>query len=264
MTNGLIVTTSRKASPERLAEAELWAARLCVPLLRREEMSLAELTAAAGVPGALVVGGDRVIYREPARALSYFFHPGMARRRIRNLESGRGDPMITAMRLRAGDSVLDCTLGRGTDAAVASHVVSLDGKVVGLEKSPILAWLTLDGLATYEIDDPLTREAMRRVEAHCADYRESLAAQQTCSFDVVYFDPIFDQPLERSSGMIPLRALACPDPLTAETISLGLQVARRSVVIKQHRGTDLWSALPFEVTLISGGKSRIEYGVVEA
>ena len=263
MTNSLLVTTSRSASAERLAEAQRWAERLGALLVPRDEHSLAELTALAGVAGALVVGGDRVTYHDPSRALVYFFHPGMARRRLRNVDSGMGDPMITAMRLQAGDSVLDCTLGRATDATVASHVVGVSGKVVGLEKSPVLAWLTIDGLATYEIDSAPTQEAMRRIEAHCADSAEFLAAQPERSFDVVYFDPLFDQTLEGSSGMIPLRALACPDQLTPEILALALRVARRCVVIKQRRGSDLWTELGLEVALVFGGKSRIEYGVIE-
>ena len=263
MSEEVIVTTSRKAAPERLAEAERWAERLHVPVVPRTDLSLAKLTTAAGVPGVLVVGGERVTYHEPGRGLNYFFHPGMARRRIRNYESGHGDPMATAMRLQAGDKVLDCTLGRGTDAPMASHGVGPSGRVMGLEKAPILAWLTIEGLATYEIDDHLTCEAMRRIEARCADHHELLAAQARRSFDVVYFDPIFDQPLERSSGMIPLRALACPDAVTPETVALARRVARRCVVIKQRRGTELWEGLGAEVTLVAGGKSRIEYGVIE-
>lgn len=263
ISEGLVVTTSRKPSPERWAEARRWAECLHVPLVPRANTSLAEIIASTDVAGVLVVGGEHVTYREPGRGLSYFFHPGMARRRIRNYESGHGDPMVTAMHLQPGDSVLDCTLGRGTDATLASHVVGASGKVVGLEKSPILAWLTIKGLAAYEIDDVLTRQAMRRIEAHCEDHREFLIAQKRRSFDVVYFDPIFDQPLERSSGMIPLRALACPDTLTSETVALAREVARRYVVVKQRRGTQLWESLGFEVTQVAGGKSRIEYGVVE-
>ena len=263
MSDALIVTTARTVSAQRLAEAECWAELLAVPLVPRDDKSLAELTTAAGVAGVLVVGSDRVTYHDPSRALVYFFHPGMARRRLRNVDSGMGDPMITAMRLQPGDSVLDCTLGRATDATVASHVVGPSGKVVGLEKSPVLAWLTIDGLAAYEIDSTPTREAMRRIEGHHADSADFLAAAPGASFDVVYFDPLFDQTLEGSSGMIPLRALACPDQLTPEILALALRVARRCVVIKQRRGSDLWTELGLEVALVFGGKSRIEYGVIE-
>ena len=116
----MVVTNSRQPNDAHLAEAARWAGLLDVPLVDRADLSLLRLTQAHGVAGVLVVGGDRVTYYEPARELLYFFHPGMARRRIRNLKAGNGDPMITAMGLGPGDSVLDCTLGRGADATVVS------------------------------------------------------------------------------------------------------------------------------------------------
>ncbi len=260
----LVVTTSRKVDAGRWAQAQDWAVWLEAALVPRSDRSLDDLTQEYTVTGVLVVGDDRVTYYEPARNLQYFFHPGMARRRLRNIESGRGDPMITAMQLRPGDTVLDGTLGRGTDATVASHVVGPAGRVVGLEKVPLLAWLTIEGLQHYEIKDAATREAMRRVEAYCADYTEFLPTQAEGSFDVVYFDPVFDQPLEGSSGMIPLRQIASDEPVTPKAIGQARRVARRCVVIKQRVGTALWEELPFEFAFVSGGKSRIEYGAVEA
>lgn len=260
----LIVTTSRNPSPEREAEAARWAANLGAPLVRRGDLSLADLTRETGAAGALVIGGDRVTYWEPERDLSYFFHPGMARQRIRNLQAGRGDPMVTAMRLRPGDRVLDCTLGRATDATVASYAVGPEGKVVGVEKSPVLAWMTIEGLAHYEMADRDTQAAMRRIEAHCADHHEFLDAQDPGSFDVVYFDPLFDAPLPGACAMLPLRALASPEPLTTEGVTAALRVARRCVVVKQPTGSPFWERLPFTFAFVSGGKSRVEYGVVEA
>jgi hypothetical protein len=132
-----------------------------------------------------------------------------------------------------------------------------------VEKSLVLAWLTIEGLAHYEIADALTQAALRRIEAQCADYHEFLAAQAPDSFDVVYFDPIFDAPLAGSSAMLPLRAIASHEPLTAEGMAQARAVARRCVVVKQPAGSELWSHLPFAWTFVSGGHSRVEYGVVE-
>ena len=260
----LVVTTSRSVSGTRLAEAAAWAERLGAPLVDRADLRLAALAAAHGVAGVLVVGGDRVAYYEPARDLTYFYHPGMARTRVRNLQSGRGDPLVTALRLQPGDRVLDCTLGRATDAIVASWVVGPAGRVVGLEKMPLLACLTVEGLQHYQIAPPDLEAAMRRVEAHRADYHDFLPAQPDGAFEVVYFDPLFDRPVEASSGMAPLRPLASPEPVTAAAVHEALRVARRCVGIKQRRASPLWADLPFPVTLISGGHSTIEYGVVEA
>jgi hypothetical protein len=263
----LIVTTSREPNDAHQAEASRWAGLLEAQVVDRADLSLARLAAAHGAPGVLVVGGDRVTYYEPARDLLYFFHPGMARRRIRNLkarETGNRDPMITALGIGPGDSVLDCTLGRGTDATVAAFVVGTEGRVVGIEKVPVLAWLTVEGLRHYEIEDADTRAAMRRVEAYCADYAEFLPLQGDGSYDAVYFDPIFEQMVAGASAMIPLRQLASHEPLTSEALAQARRVARRRVVIKQPAGSPLWERLGIDVEIVTGGKSHVEYGVMQS
>ncbi len=39
-----------------------------------------------------------------------FFHPGLALPRIKEINNGKTDQMISAMSLQEGDSVLDCTM----------------------------------------------------------------------------------------------------------------------------------------------------------
>ena len=60
------------------------------------------------------------------------------------------------------------------------------------------------------------------------------------SFDVVYFDPVFHEPIRESLSMTDLRALAHKDGVTQEALQRARRVARRTVVIKQRRGTTLW------------------------
>ncbi len=259
----LIVTTSRKARANLIQQAQAWAHRLRVTYLPRDDLSLRRLAEEAGVAGALVVTPQRVVYREPSSGLEYFFHPNLARLRIHNLKTGRGDPMVTAMALAEGDWVLDCTLGRGTDAIIAAWVVSESGEVVGVEKVPVIAQLTIHGLQTYEEHSAELKTAMRRVKALEADYEDFLPQQAGESFDVVYFDPIFDQPVDTSAAIRPLRHLAADEPVTQAALVEARRVARRRVVVKQRRDTPLWAqVLPDEV--ISGGKSRIEYGIFAA
>jgi len=262
VTHHLVVTTSRRPAPKLIVEAGQWAQRLEAKAVPRGDCSLPTIAAQENVAGILVVGANRPIYYEPDRGIQYFFHPSMAKVRIHNIKSGRGDPMITAMGLADGDEVLDCTLGRGADAIVASWIVGPKGKVVGVEKVPLLAQLTIDGLQNYEIKPTDVAAALRRIQAHPADYNHYLPKSGTDSFDVVYFDPIFDEPLERSQDMAVLRALGDEEPVSVEAIEQALRVARRAVVIKQRAGTALWQQLPFSVQLTSGTTSRIEYGVI--
>jgi len=171
--------------------------------------------------------------------------------------------MLRAMRLQPGDSVLDCTLGRATDALIAAWKVGPQGRVVGLEKSRLLAEMTIHGLQ-HDVDPSRELTALlRQVEAHCADYNLSLPSLPEGSFDVVYFDPIFDQPLEQSPAMGPLRALADASPLSPEAVAQARRAARRCVVIKQRKGSGLWETIKVD-EIVSGAGSPIEYGVLLA
>jgi 16S rRNA (guanine1516-N2)-methyltransferase len=256
----VVVTTSREPTEALQAEAERWGALLGVPVVERSG-SLARVCREHEVRGVLVVTGERVVYHEPENELEYFYHPGMTRVRFHNLKIGRRDPMLKAMDLQAGDSVLDCTLGRASDAALCQLVVGLEGRVVGLEVSPILAHLTREGLQHYVDPNRELTAALRRIEALCADYHEYLPHCATNEFTVVYFDPIFHEPVEESSAMPGLRALADDAPVTAATVAEALRVARRCVVIKQRKGTPLWGELGVTET-VGSPAGRVEYGII--
>ncbi|MGM0491753.1 MAG: class I SAM-dependent methyltransferase [Armatimonadota bacterium] len=257
-----VITTSRRTDAELTERARRWAARLGRPLVERSDRSIARVCEDEGVEAVLTVTSERVGLVFPADDVEYFFHPSMARTRIRNIKEGFGDPMVAAMALEPGDSVLDCTLGRATDATVASWAVGEEGRVVGYEANPLLAALTIDGLAQYEIDGAGVQEAMRRIEAHQGDCRELLPTMDTCSFDVVYFDPFFGQMLQKSQAMKPLRRIGLHEPIGRETYEEARRVASRSVVIKQRRGEEL-PHVPEPDRAVSGGGSRVEYLVLQ-
>jgi len=261
MQRSIIVTTSRRPSADLRRQAEQWAERLRAPAVPREG-GLEQLCGQHGADGVLVVSQQRVTYHEPETGLAYFFHPSMAKVRIHNLEAGRGDPMVEAMRLQPGDTLLDCTVGRATDAVVAAHAVGPEGSVLGIEKVPVIAQLTIHGLATYEDSSRKFTGLLRRVEVLEADYNDYLPTCADHSFDVVYFDPVFHEPAKRSEAMKPLRELADKSTVSAEALQEALRVCRRCVVIKQRYGTPLWDALGIE-SIVAGGSSRVEYGVAE-
>jgi hypothetical protein len=258
----LVVTTSR--NPDALAahEAEQWAARLGVRAVRRGGRSMAALCREESVVGALVISSARPpTYLSADGSLSYFYHPGMALTRIKQIAKGLGDPMVKAMELQEGDRVLDCTLGRAADAIVASHVVGPSGKVVGLESSPLLAELTIHGLRTYSPPNRAVEAAMRAIEAHRAEHLSFLAACPDDAFDVVFFDPLFAEPVAASSAMQPLRPLADHRPLSLEAVAEARRVATRSVVVKERPRSPLWETL--SVRRFVGGKgSSVVYGVL--
>jgi len=258
-----LTTTSRQADPASWRHAVEWAARLDVRAVPRAGRSLPTLCRAEGVEGALVLSPERPPTFMPADGgAGYYYHPGMALTRIRNLENGLGDPMVTAMALRPGDAVLDCTLGRAADALVASFVVGPAGRVVGVESSPLIAELTIHGLQTYEPAREGLTPAFRRIEACRGDHLDFLRAAVDRTFDVVCFDPLFEEPVEASSGMEPFRPLADSQPLQLEAVAEARRVARRVVVIKERPQAGLWARLQVD-RLVAGKGSSIAYGVLD-
>ena len=258
-----VVTTSRKTDAGASCEAVAWAERLGARAVPRGGRSIPTLCREEGVDGALVLSpGKPPTYMPGDGSAAYYYHPGMALTRLRNLEQGLGDPMVTAMALRPGDTLLDCTLGRASDALVASFVVGPTGRVVGVESSRLLAELTIHGLRTYE---PTRRDllpAFRRIEAYHGDHLPLLRSAAEDAFEVVCFDPLFEAPVEASSSMEPFRPLADSRPLDPAAVDEARRVARRCVVIKERPDARLWERLQVD-RLVAGKASSIAYGVID-
>lgn len=251
-----VVTTSRTAGPEEVERARRLAARLAIPFAPRQG-ALADL----GARAALVVTKDRLVVE--TRAGKLFFHPGMARPRIRSLERGEDDVMIKAMQLASGDAVLDCTLGLGADAIVSAFVVGRGGRVVGVEAVPLLAEVVRIGLQTYDPGHEAMRDAMRRVEVVAADHADYLARLPDAAFDVVYLDPLFREPVEATVHMRPWRELGVGRPLTKDIVAQARRVAKRRVVIKERQGSPVFDELGVDA-VVGGRKSRVAYGIITA
>lgn len=191
-----------------------------------------------------------------------FFHIGMAALRIKNFRDGKPDHMMAAMELRPGISVLDCTLGMGTDAIVASMLTGVGGSVIGLEASNLIAFITGWGLANFTAESEEVTAAMRRIQVHAIDYRQYLHTLPDNFVDVVYFDPMFRRPVCKSSGIRPLRDFADTGCLSVKDLREACRVAKRRVVVKETHGSSEFKRLGI-TTLVGGKYSSIQYGVIE-
>lgn len=242
-----------------MALAKEISGRYGLPLVARRGATLNRLMQEEGQN--LIIASREGLHYVTEKAV-FRYHPGMARVRIRNLMSGRGDPMVQAMGLQAGFSVLDCTLGLGSDAAVASYAVGPEGKVVGVEHCLPVYLVVKHGLANYEEKSAALREALRRIEAHWADCADFLKGVEPGQFEVIYFDPFFEEPVEASSGIAPLRMVArasqssLDDALGEARGKAGLRV-----VVKGRPGSPVFRRHPFQ-RFFSGSHSRIQYGVM--
>jgi len=255
---GWIVTASRDSRTTR-EELDALARELGALAVPRDERPLTGVLAEYGAGFAVVVQKQGLVLSDGRT--SVFFHPGMAHVRIKQLAAGETDRMVETMGLGPGMTVLDCTLGLGSDAIVAAFVTGPDGRVTGLEAVGPLAFLVRYGLKHY-LAAGRVGEAMARIEVLGADYRAVLPRLPDASYDVVYFDPMFRRPVFHSSGIAPLRKLAEAAPLERGAVEEALRVARCRVVMKERRDSPEFDRLGFRVA--GGGKhSSVAFGVRE-
>ena len=213
------VTVGLKGGTELIKMAKSWAETLAIPYLKRPRgVSLETLRKERNLVGLLVATrkGPQV---ETEEGILYY-HPSMATLRVRALKEGKTDHLVEALALRPGSRVLDGTLGLASDAAVISYAVGSEGTVVGVEASPILYQMTRLGLRSYDEGDEDLLKALRRIEPVLGDTAAYLESLPPDSFDAVYFDPMFEHPVEGSSNMVPMRPAADHRPLTLSVIEV--------------------------------------------
>lgn len=204
---------------------------------------------------------------------SHFFSLNMAELRIQNLRKGQRDHLLEAlMGVKEHDlrpaaaqppiTVLDCTCGFGADAAVASFGLPAGSRVDALEVSPLLEAVTAWGFSHFVHKKDDVTAALRRISLRRDDYRDYLLSDEGPVYDVLYFDPMFQRPVEASCQFQPVRAIMEHGGLTRELIERALQKARRRVVIKERDFRQLCRDFP-DATLYGGKYSRIGYAVLE-
>jgi 16S rRNA (guanine1516-N2)-methyltransferase len=257
----VIVTTTSAPSPQAQGQAARLADELAASLLPRGKLTIRKLLSLAEDSRLLVVTEQEVRYYETNPDSPLYFHPSMAFVRVKRLRKGEADPLIALTRCAPGDHVIDCTAGFASDSLVFSYAVGAQGRVTAVESEPVLCALVREGLAAYETGLADVDEALRRIELRCANHLDFLTGLPDNSADIVYFDPMFRQPIHESSSMEPLRAVANMGELTAAAVAQARRVARKSVVMKEHQASGEFARLGFERRHVNS--SKIAYGVIE-
>lgn len=255
----MLVTTSYNPSAEVLAHAQRLADTYGGRFVPRRRDSLPQIRKKFTDSAVLLVTKEEIRYYEGDEP-AHFFHPSMALVRVKRLLRGESDLMLQAAGVEEGDLVIDCTAGLASDAIVFAYAVGVSGGVTALESEPVPAMLIHEGLAAYESEIPELNNAMRRIavrKTHHLDYLRQLAAD---SVDIVYFDPMFRRPIEESSAMSPLRTHANAEAVSLEALEEARRVARKSIVLKEHRDSREFARLGFEQVLRSTTKTT--YGVI--
>ena len=255
-----IITTITKVNTDLIYQAQALAQKLNKKFVTRNNLSLERLKQDNNVDNILIFTKDGLKAHTSQGDL--FFHLNMAQLRILNLNRNQKDHMVEAMDLKPKMSVLDCTLGLGTDATVASYIVGENGKVVGLESATLIYLITKYGLANFNHDNIAINHSLRRIESFNLHYLDYLKAQADNSFDIVYFDPMFRKPIQDSANFKPMRAIANMEQLQSKALVEALRVAKKRVVIKETKDSMEFKRL--NISQIYGGKySSVSYGVID-
>jgi 16S rRNA (guanine1516-N2)-methyltransferase len=256
----MLVTTSYKPSPETVEQSRRIAQELGCRWVPRGGLSIRKLMNRYGMQPVLLQTDEGLKLYANADDAPMFFHPSMSFIRAKRLLNGEGDAMIEASGAEKGDRVLDCTAGLATDSIVFSFVVGPEGRVTAVESQAPVYILIREGLSRYVTHLDAFNEAMRRIEVRHAGHLDVLRSMDDNSVDIVYFDPMFRQPIDDSSAIQPLRHVANPDPLSIEAVEQAKRVARKSVVLKEHRDGGEFDRLGF--TRIFRPGTKIAYGVI--
>lgn len=255
----MMVTTGYAPTADIVHRAKQLAGESGLLYVRRGHATLPRLSARYGEEEWLIVAKDGTRYVRTGNA-PVFFHPSMAYLRIRRLLKGESDPMLEASGASIGDQVLDCTAGLAADAIVFASRVGPHGGVTALESRLPIYLVVREGLSAYESDLPELQAALPRIRIKHADHLDYLREQADDSFDIVYFDPMFRIPVNESNAIDPLRHISDARPLQHEAVSEAVRVARKCVVLKEHRDSGEFARLGFE--LVYRTSNKIAYGVI--
>ncbi|MBU9722660.1 MULTISPECIES: class I SAM-dependent methyltransferase [Bacillaceae] len=242
----VIVTTSGRPSVEIVIYAKKVADLIGVPFVERKKRSVNNVMKESG-SDAIVVGADGLKAHRRGSSHVFFFHPNSAMFRAKRwLKSGE-DPLVEACKLKPGDTVVDATLGLGSDAILASLAVGDKGAVIGLDASPIISFLVTRGLKDYNSGVQYIDDALRRIMVISADNRDWLRNAPEKSVDIVYFDPMFEEAVTGADGFDSIRPFTYTELLTEEVIKEAKRVARKRVVLKDHFRSKRFEELGFHV-----------------
>lgn len=256
----IVTATQADREPDEILNSFLAEAGLTYVARNRKALSL--LCHENEADAVIVWKTEGPVLYSGADMEEFFFHPSMAKNRLSALRKmGLPDPFIDACALNSGQSFLDCTMGRGADSIVASHICG-PGRVLGLESVFPVALVMKWGMRLYKSRMPWLDQAVHGIWVEYADHNDFLGQAGDDSYDVVYFDPMFRHPRHKSQAISPLRQLADHRPLEIAAIKEACRVARRRVVLKETFSSGEFERLGFQKVLGSH-HNPINYGVIE-
>lgn len=256
----MIITTAGRTNEQMINKARQLAIELNSVYVDRNKQSVMAIMKMLE-DDCIVVGKNRLELYPFGDNEPFFFHPNSSMFRVKRLLKGEKDPFLEAAQLRAGMSLLDCTLGLASDSIVASFVVGESGIVTGIEANPYLAYIVQIGLLEWDSGIEEMNQAMRRITVKQKNSLEVLKQLDDNSFDCVYFDPMFEETILESDGIRGLTKFARNEGLFSEMIEHAYRVSRKRVILKDHFRSQRFDQYSF--TVIQRKTAKFHFGFIE-
>ena len=255
-----LISTSSKTNAYLIEQAKELSQLLQMPYVPRKHQSVEELLDAHHCAGALVVTkeGPSFVTKE---GRPHQFHLSMAHLRLLEIDRGHTDHLLRAIRYETVTSVLDCTAGLGSDSAVISYGCPQLTRHTAIEGHPILGYITNYGFRHFQHKNPSVTESLRRIQLVICNYQDFLNQIEPNRYDVIYLDPMFENPVYESPQFLQWRGHLLESKITPEIVELALEKSKR-LVIKERKGSRLFKDIP-PIEMVGGKYSSIAYGIYE-
>ncbi len=232
----MVITYSNKADKKLRQRALALAGKYQLDYVERKKQSIVRILADNHCEHCFVLKNNG-LYLANAKS-EFAWHPNTALLKLKAKGEGK---LLKALALKPSDSVLDCTMGFASDSLVIASALCSGGKLVALESAKTIYILTREGLANTNY--PEIKKLADRISLKHYNYSDFLEEQKADSFDVVYFDPMFEKNKHGSLALAELSAYANHQTISVKDIERALVIARKKVVIKMRFGSQLMNDL---------------------
>ena len=248
----MIITTPLKYNDTLLEEVKELGRYYNIPFLYRGKISTKKLV--EKYSEVLVVGKEKVQLNR--RNEDFTYHPNFSQVRLKRILKGEPDPFLEATNLTIGDRFLDCTMGLASDSIIASIVTD---DVTALESTLGVYLVVTIGMSKYRYTLQELENASKTIKTHHINAYHFLKEQQDNSYDVIYFDPMYEEDVN-SKGIEGLKHYADNSELTEAIIEEAKRVASKRIVLKAHFNSPLFKRFKFMQCVRKSTVSH--YGVI--
>ena len=255
-----LISTSSKTNAYLIEQAKKVSQLLQMPYVPRKYQSLEDLLVAHHCAGALLITkeGPSFVTKE---GVPHQFHLSMAHLRLLEIDRVNIDHLLRAISYESVTSILDCTAGLGSDSAVISYGCPQLTRHTAIEGHPILGYITNYGFRHFQHKEPKVTEALRRIQLVICNYQDYLDQIEPNRYDVIYVDPMFENPVYESPQFQQWRGHLLESKITPEIVELALEKSKR-LVIKERKGSRVFKEIP-PVEMVGGKYRSIAYGIYE-